>query len=483
TTAYSHWQGSIPITGKIRMEKAKADTIPRLVKGEMTSSKVQVGPTFFKMIIEWSGHYDITRQIYADLDFTLTAWRSKKLPPNLKQDCLIPPYWAQSWVEISGKGKGRIIGSKDPVLYSMVDNAIAKSREYLLERLRDDKFLAHEPDIGQKNRYWPTGRLSLALFAVLKAEGVAADDPAVLKAVRALANKHRLGQPTGGVGKLEYDKYSPGLLLMASEEFLKKVAKLPQDRVTDDIARLEKTLKLKMKVTLELLIQSFTANTIMDFSNLQYLILGLHAGARAGIFNSGHPKFENTWRSLLRKILKFQMKNGDATEVTDIFANDKNYNVSLKVPADGWGYMFMDLALEKGATFVSGSMTCTGIASVAIAMKYLDVTGKLTAEERAGGRRAILRGLAWMKLNYGVWPGAVAGEWYEYYMYALERAGIIAGFQFIGSRDWYRDGTLALCAQQRANGSWGYDSFGDSVPTAFALLFLKKASSLVSAPK
>lgn len=41
-----------------------------------------------------------------------------------------------------------------------------------------------------------------------------------------------------------------------------------------------------------------------------------------------------------------------------------------------------------------------------------------------------------------------------------------------GAHDWYREGADLLLSLQRENGSWG-----DHVETAFAVLFLKRATS------
>jgi hypothetical protein len=60
---------------------------------------------------------------------------------------------------------------------------------------------------------------------------------------------------------------------------------------------------------------------------------------------------------------------------------------------------------------------------------------------------------------------------YLYYMYALERAGMLYGTEIIGKHKWYPVGAKVLIETQAANGSWG-----STVDTCFAILFLKRAT-------
>jgi len=61
---------------------------------------------------------------------------------------------------------------------------------------------------------------------------------------------------------------------------------------------------------------------------------------------------------------------------------------------------------------------------------------------------------------------------YLYYMYALERAGMLYGTEMMGKHKWYPEGAKVLIETQAANGSWG----AGTVDTCFAILFLKRAT-------
>ncbi|HKS15795.1 MAG TPA: hypothetical protein VJU16_00625, partial [Planctomycetota bacterium] len=93
-------------------------------------------------------------------------------------------------------------------------------------------------------------------------------------------------------------------------------------------------------------------------------------------------------------------------------------------------------------------------------------------------------GLAWLQANYSVrgCPPS-AGFWsvfHLYYLYSLERVGVLYGIRDIGGHDWYLEGAVLLIRDQRPDGGWfSYDEI-PVVDTAFALLFLKKATLKVA---
>jgi hypothetical protein len=114
-------------------------------------------------------------------------------------------------------------------------------------------------------------------------------------------------------------------------------------------------------------------------------------------------------------------------------------------------------------------------------------------------------GLAWLGRSFTVRtnPGpknTMAGpSWHHYWLYAVERAGVLAGVDWMGDRDWYGEGAEFLCDLQAKDGGW-WAGFLAPVPvrpdrlaaqpevavspqsvldTCFALLFLKKGTTPV----
>ena len=61
---------------------------------------------------------------------------------------------------------------------------------------------------------------------------------------------------------------------------------------------------------------------------------------------------------------------------------------------------------------------------------------------------------------------------YLYYMYALERAGMLYGTEMMGTHKWYPEGAKVLIETQGADGT-GATARSD---TCFAILFLKRAT-------
>ena len=69
-----------------------------------------------------------------------------------------------------------------------------------------------------------------------------------------------------------------------------------------------------------------------------------------------------------------------------------------------------------------------------------------------------------------------------YYLYAVERAGMLYGTARFGDHDWYWKGAKVLVRGQNADGSWGRDEKAEknTWDTCFAVLFLKKATRAIA---
>jgi hypothetical protein len=91
-------------------------------------------------------------------------------------------------------------------------------------------------------------------------------------------------------------------------------------------------------------------------------------------------------------------------------------------------------------------------------------------------------GLQWLAKNFSVTynPGPYehgnmeenSKHQYYYYLYALERVGMLYGTEMMGQKKWYPEGAKVLIADQKADGSWG----AGTDDTCFAILFLKRAT-------
>ena len=67
---------------------------------------------------------------------------------------------------------------------------------------------------------------------------------------------------------------------------------------------------------------------------------------------------------------------------------------------------------------------------------------------------------------------------YYYFMYGLERAGMLYGTERMGKHWWYSEGAEELLRRQKPSGAWGGGFFPRQVviDTCFAILFLRRAT-------
>ena len=128
-----------------------------------------------------------------------------------------------------------------------------------------------------------------------------------------------------------------------------------------------------------------------DNSNAQFAILGLHSAASAGI---KIPR--ESWERVEKHFLETQNPDG------------------------GWGY-------QRGGS--GGSMSCAGLFRGGEGLEWL--AGQFTVEEN---------------------PNESGNQFY--YLYGLERVGVLAGTEFLGDHEWYPEGAQYLLAQQSGDGSW-----------------------------
>jgi hypothetical protein len=206
-----------------------------------------------------------------------------------------------------------------------------------------------------------------------------------------------------------------------------------------------------------------------DNSNSQYAALGLRACHDAGIVL---PR-ESILRA--RAWWRLSMQEEDVKGRPAVATG-----AEASVMAAGWCY--------GGKTHGHkpyGTMTAGGVGSLAICSYLL-------GEKNPRKEIALLRGLEWMGREFTVSANPGPPEhspdntaWMTYYwLYAMERAGLLSGVETIGGHKWYQEGVQWLLQQQKGDGSWlGAAPHGDRPvelnavwDTSFAILFLKRAT-------
>jgi hypothetical protein len=374
-----------------------------------------------------------------------------------------------------------------PELQGRIQKAIRQGTHFLFQKISKEKY-TH-------------GQSALFLLALFKAGEYPLEDEVLLQAFSFLLT---LEVPEF----FSYDTYTPGLFLMVGQEFSEQAQKISPERHSPHLQELLKKNEAKMKQVLQSLIQTLNAHLkrnniagwgIPDLSNTQYGILGLHAAAEANFFNaSTHPHFDKIWKNILRGLLHNQniptksqkevlLKNifpplPNATKTVSLLSTKKNKKKAppgflYQIP-QGWGYQMRSFSQARGLSFSYGSMTCTGIASVTLALHYLKQEKKLSSVLQHQAQQSILGGLAWIQKFYSVTDHPeYSKEYYYYYLYALERVGVLCKLDLIDDHDWYVEGASVLCELQGAEGSWKGETESDEISTAFALLFLKRATN------
>ncbi len=226
-----------------------------------------------------------------------------------------------------------------------------------------------------------------------------------------------------------------------------------------------------------------------DNSNTQYAALGMRACYDSGII------LEDKVIDLAMKWLRDCQKKvtGPEEELIEGGVNGPDKPGSKPGVASGPGgptvggpSMVMKKAMPQGWCYSDhadheayGSMTAGAIGSLAIWDYIKDADdGKKRSWKND---KDVHEGLQWLAKNFSVTynPGPYehgkmekdSKAQYLYYMYALERAGMIYGTEMIGTHKWYPEGAKVLIETQGANGAWG-----STVDTCFAILFLKRAT-------
>jgi hypothetical protein len=194
-----------------------------------------------------------------------------------------------------------------------------------------------------------------------------------------------------------------------------------------------------------------------DNSNSQYAALGLRACHDAGV-----------------EVPSAIIKRASHWWATSIVAEKSDGRVAtggFSSTPGAWGYR-PNLCATPYASMTAGA------------------TGALVIYDYIQGRnwrrnRYVLAGMAWITRNYSVTAnnggnshgGGGPTGWLYYYLYALERLGMLYDTKTFGAHDWHAEGAEEILKAQASDGSWNKSSGSNATwDTCFAILFLKKAT-------
>jgi hypothetical protein len=150
--------------------------------------------------------------------------------------------------------------------------------------------------------------------------------------------------------------------------------------------------------------------------------------------------------------------------------------------ARGWAYFPKEEAAAQPWQLVTtGSMTASGMAALLICKSHLEGTARYERDLKAKVNQALRDGAAWIAQNYSITQNPGGTLHHYYYMYGLERAGILGLIGRFGEHEWYSEGSNMFLDQEKPDGSWLADrGTSGAVPdTCFALLFLARGTTPV----
>jgi hypothetical protein len=176
----------------------------------------------------------------------------------------------------------------------------------------------------------------------------------------------------------------------------------------------------------------------------------------------------------------------DERRTTDEDAARKIYKTTgakIKMHSRGWGYAWNKVPGAPGGApedRATGSMTTAGLACLFICKAHLDGTKVYEKSLRGPMDHSIRDGAAWVAQHFSVRDNPNMGMHVLYYLYGLERAGVLLLVPKFGEHDWYDEGAHRLVKDQNADGSWHAGMQGTVGPmcdTCFALLFLARGTT------
>jgi hypothetical protein len=185
-----------------------------------------------------------------------------------------------------------------------------------------------------------------------------------------------------------------------------------------------------------------------DNSNTQFAILGVWTARRHGV------PMERTVARITRRFRDSQAPNG------------------------GWHYAY--IVPGRGST---PAMTGAGLLGLAVGLGLANPDFAPDQARTPPRNAAVERGLQALAESIGQpLEARRRGRWPNvnlYFLWTVERVGVLYNLRKIGGKDWYAWGAQMLLDSQNDDGSWHTGGYPGSVPTVdtcFALLFLKRAN-------
>ena len=376
-----------------------------------------------------------------------------------------------------------------PSLEARVQGGVERGRDYLLSKFDREKGWGLAKGSGTYNDvgtpyYYPAGVTAFVAFALLKA-GVDPQDKRIRRAFTILRVRHRtppiayeISIQLLAVAEWAGGKKSPDFRLgKLREQRTTHRFKMPADSPLKKVHWTWITDLAKKLIKFQsaeggwrYYPRDFHAGGESDVSSTQFALLALSTASRLGyavpksVFTRARGYLLKQQDKKGRKVPRAIHVAGGAADALD--------------PARGFAYIRSSRVPHWRAS--NGGMTAAGVASMLLVRDELG--------EDPEFEQAILDGFAWLgryftvRVNPGRAP-FLGGSYHYTYLYALERCGDLGGREVIGGRSWFAEGARFLLERQSESGAFTDPTCmnpKDVLGTAFALLFLTRASKPVS---
>mgnify|MGYP005835583241 CR=1 FL=1 len=347
-----------------------------------------------------------------------------------------------------------------------IGQSIHKGTSWLLERFERHQLAADVrasgvPRLARQQSAYVGGLNALCVYALLQA-GQAVPDPRLdprgefVRGILSRLKDHPMDQ-----GPVTYSRALRAAALAVHNR--------PEDRacLAEDVDYLLRA-SVSGAHTYQMLDPRVASGPIRwDNSNTQYGVLGVWAGAEAGLEIPAAY-----WRQV------------------------EQHWIGCQLPTGEWGYATAPASHPQMAALASGrvSMTLAGIASLFVTHDYLDAMNSGAPTGRPPFSPALSKALAWLEtgdnaVKLKLRPGPIHA-YYGYTLFSLERVGLASGFKYFGAHDWYRHLASEVIGLQQKDGAWNRDAqppfaddgpgvgaagnTGDLIETAYMLLFLSR---------
>jgi hypothetical protein len=348
--------------------------------------------------------------------------------------------------------------------------------------------------------------ISFSLLTAMVAVCLTASSPAYaqgdkITAARLKGLEFLRGQQTRD-GSWEYENHNVGITALVTVALLANGASLDEPEI-DRAYRYVRKNVAEQKHTYDIALAIILLSRIDEYHN-RSLIRDLAGRLFAGQLTSGGWSYTCSTggaSSLTDRRLRSKLKSGPGDNSCTQFAvlglwTASRIGIDIDGPLElvaerflksqntdgGWPYRG---SVEEGKVEpTKNSMTFAGLFCLTVAratklrkMLQAREEGTTTREEtpETGSQGEALMKDPVFKKGFDRAVAFASGSGSRYFLWSMERVGVMLNLEKLGAKDWFKLGADALVRTQQPDGAWP-DAQGGLADTSFAVLFLRKAN-------